>query len=92
MNLQGKALVDACKDAGVQHLVFSLQQSPKDEIGADVPVIEGKATIEKYMLESGIKCTSVHYPFYMENMLAGPLKPTKQHDGSYSIGKFWVVS
>ena len=69
--------------------MFSLQKSAKDDIGADVPDLEGKADIEKYMLESGIKCTSVHYPFYMENMLAGPFKPSEQHDGSYSIGEFY---
>ena len=70
--------------------MFSLLQSAKDDIGADVPELEGKAEIEKYMLKSGIKCTSVHYPFYMENLLIEPeLTFLKQDDGSYSMGEFY---
>ncbi|XP_072030443.1 nmrA-like family domain-containing protein 1 [Amphiura filiformis] len=78
---QGKALVDACIESGIQHLIFSLFQSTTDQN----PLIAGKAEIEKYMLESEIRCTSVRYSFYMENLLAGPLKPKLQHDGSFAL-------
>lgn len=82
---QGKALVDACSEAGVKHLIFSLGSSVKEAIGQECILLDGKAEIEKYMLDSGVPCTSVHYPMYMENLLAGPLAAKKQHDGTFSL-------
>lgn len=82
---QGKALVDACKEAGVKHLIFSLQPSVEEAIGVECILLDGKAEIEKYMLESGVPCTSVHFPMYMENLLGGPTAPKQQHDGTFPI-------
>lgn len=81
---QGKALVDACKAAGVQHLVFSLLESVEDAMGIKVEHFDSKGEVEKYMFASGIPCTSVRYSFYMENLL-GMTKPQKQFNGEYTM-------
>ena len=65
-------------------MIFSCFQSGKEVI--EVPMTEGKAEIESYMLQSGVSCTSVRYSLYMELFLSGPLKPKHLHDGSYVLG------
>ncbi|XP_072030442.1 nmrA-like family domain-containing protein 1 [Amphiura filiformis] len=81
---QGKDLVDACKAAGVKHLVFSLLENVEDAIGVKCPHFDAKGVIEKYMFESGVPCTSVRYSFYMENII-GMMKPQRQYDGGYQL-------
>ena len=78
---QGKTVADACKAAGVQHVVYSGLDPVKDLIGIDCPHFDSKATVEKYLDEIGVPNTSVRYPFYFDNFLVVP--PQKQEDGSF---------
>ena len=60
---QGKTVADACKKAGVKHLVFSGMELVKDIIGKSCPHFDSKGTIEKYLDEIGVPNTSVRYSF-----------------------------
>ena len=66
---QGKTAADACKRAGVKHLVYSGLPYVKDLLGRGCPHLDGKGIVEKYLDEIGIPNTSVRYPFYYEVLL-----------------------
>ena len=52
--VQGKNVVDAAKENGVQHLVFSGLKSAKEHIGKDgCRHFETKKTIYDYIVEQG---------------------------------------
>ncbi|RAO67077.1 uncharacterized protein BHQ10_003089 [Talaromyces amestolkiae] len=59
---QGKNVTDACKTAGVQHLIFSslidAKEASKGSL-AHVYHFDGKAEIERYIRDSGIPATFV---------------------------------
>jgi uncharacterized protein YbjT (DUF2867 family) len=82
---QGEAVVDASKEAGVKHIIFSsLLNVSEITNGRLVHVVhfDGKADIEKYIRSSGILGTFVLPGYYMsnyKNMLQ------KGEDGSYSL-------
>jgi uncharacterized protein YbjT (DUF2867 family) len=87
---QGKAAIDAAKAAGVKHLVFSGLEDVEaltagEEKAYRVPHFDGKGRIEKYATESGVPSSFARYSFYMDNW-AGMMKPTKNEDGTYTIG------
>ena len=77
--------MDACKAAGVKHLIFSLLESVQDAIDVKCPHFDAKGEIEKYMFASGVPSTSVRLSFYMENLMS-MMKPQKQYDGGYQLG------
>ncbi|XP_072034327.1 nmrA-like family domain-containing protein 1 [Amphiura filiformis] len=84
---QGRNLVDSCKGAGVNHLIFSGLDDVKGSIGKGCPHFDTKAEIEKYMFASGVPSTSVRYSAYIENMLAdfkGMVK--KDDEGTFIVG------
>lgn len=78
---QGKAVADACKEAGVEHVVYSGLDSVKDAIGKFCPPLDSKAAVEKYLDQIGVPNTSVRYPFYFENFLV--FLPQEQEDGTF---------
>ena len=80
---QGKTAADACKKAGVKHLIYSGLESVKDKIGLDCPHFDGKGEVEKYLDEIQLPNTSVRMSFYYENFLT--MLPQKQDDGSYVL-------
>ena len=82
-------MVDACKNAGIKHLVFSALDDVKGTLGKSCPDFDGKHEIEKYALASGVPSTSVHYSFYMENFITGVVGPlvTKDDKGTFVFGK-----
>jgi len=82
---QGKAVVDACKTANVEHLVFSGLESVKEAFGKSCPHFDGKALITDYIVDQEVPYTAVHLSLYMENLLS-QMKPTKNEDGDYTIG------
>lgn len=59
---QGKNVTDACKAAGVQHLIFSslidAKEASKGSL-AHVYHFDGKAEIERYTRSSGVPATFV---------------------------------
>ena len=94
---QGKFVADACKKAGVKHVVFSGLESVTDAIGKSCPHFDGKAEVEKYMDSIGLPNTSVRYAFYCENFVSPAFGFQKQPDGSYGfvhcmVGPMDVVS
>ncbi|KAM5341361.1 hypothetical protein ACJ41O_014392 [Fusarium nematophilum] len=69
---QGKAVADACKAAGVKHLIFSSLLDTSEISGGRLTHIkhfEGKAHIEQYIRDSGIPATFVLPGFFMSNLL-----------------------
>ncbi|EEA23494.1 hypothetical protein TMatcc_002367 [Talaromyces marneffei ATCC 18224] len=73
---QGKAVTDACKQAGVQHLIFSSLRGITELTGgqlSNVAYLDTKAEIENYIRESSVPATFVLAAFYMTNF-SGALK------------------
>ncbi|KAL3848411.1 hypothetical protein ACJMK2_019269 [Sinanodonta woodiana] len=82
---QGKNVADACKAAGIKHLVFSGLDNTEGS-GAAGPVhhLDGKAKIEDYIEQTGVSYTSTRTSFYNENFLNfNP--PRKIGDNKYAI-------
>ena len=83
---QATAAVDAAKNAGVKHLVWSTLPDVEAISGGkfDVPHFTGKAKIDRIVKEAGFaNHTFVIAPFYYQN-LTGVLAAQKQADGSAS--------
>jgi uncharacterized protein YbjT (DUF2867 family) len=78
---QGKTVADACKRAGVKHLVYSGLELVKDKTGKECPHFDGKGFVEGYLDEIGIPNTSVRYPFYFETFI-GQMVIQKQDDNT----------
>ena len=74
-------MVDACKYAGIKHLVFSGLDDVKGTIGKPCSHFE----IEKYAFASGVPSTSVRYSDYMENFTTGGFNPTKDEKGTFAL-------
>eukprot|EP00499_Haloplacidia_sp_CaronLabIsolate_P001660 CAMPEP_0196800262 /NCGR_PEP_ID=MMETSP1104-20130614/40052_1 /TAXON_ID=33652 /ORGANISM="Cafeteria sp., Strain Caron Lab Isolate" /LENGTH=318 /DNA_ID=CAMNT_0042170671 /DNA_START=46 /DNA_END=1002 /DNA_ORIENTATION=- len=94
---QGKLAADACKAAGVEHLVFSALEDVrkiKDKLtdpplsalegGFVVPHFDGKGEVMDYIKESGVNATFVLVSFYFENFL-GFFPPSKNEDGTFTV-------
>lgn len=78
---QGKLVADACKKAGVKHVVYSGLEVVKEIIGTPCLHFDAKGMVERYLDEIGVPNTSVRYSFYFENFL-GILRPQKEEDGT----------
>jgi uncharacterized protein YbjT (DUF2867 family) len=86
---QALAAVNAAKDAGVQHFIWSTLPNVEAISGGaiDVPHFTAKAKIERTVSEAGFgRHTFVIAPFYYQNLL-GPMAPQKQQDGATG----WVL-
>ncbi len=84
---QGKNLVDAVAESGVEHFIFSSLADVEAITGGtlDVPHVQSKARIEKYARELGLPATCVHVAFYYENFLTY-FPPRRLADGSFVFG------
>src|SRR6266851_7966382 len=85
---QGAAAVQAAKDAGVKHVVWSTLPDVEAISGGKfhVPHFTGKAKIDRIVKEAGFpKHTFVIAPMYYQN-LVGVLAPQTQADGSVGWG------
>src|SRR3984893_4126458 len=81
---QATAAVNAAKDAGVQHFIWSTLPDVEAISGGNfhVPHFTGKAKLDRIVKEAGFPHhTFVIAPFYYQN-LVGALAPQKQADGS----------
>jgi uncharacterized protein YbjT (DUF2867 family) len=81
---QGKNAVQAAKDAGVNHFIWStLPHVEKISDGKyDVPHFTGKAKVDELVKEAGFESyTFVQAPFYFQNLI-GQLGTQTQQDGS----------
>src|SRR5438445_1703804 len=81
---QALAAVNAAKDAGVQHLIWSTLPNVETISGGKiaVPHFTDKAKVERIVREAGFAYhTFVIAPFYYQNLL-GAMAPQKQADGT----------
>lgn len=81
---QGKTAIQAAKDAGVNHFVWStLPDVEKISHGKfDVPHFTGKAKVDEFIIDAGFEnYTFVQPPFYFQN-LTGMMAAQPQQDGS----------
>jgi uncharacterized protein YbjT (DUF2867 family) len=81
---QALAAVNAAKDAGVQHFIWSTLPNVETISGGkiDVPHFTAKAKVERIVNEAGFAYrTFVIAPFYYQN-LVGVMAPKKLPDGS----------
>lgn len=62
---EGKYLVDACKAAGIKHLVYSSVAAANLNTG--IPHFESKNEIEKYIKKAGVPATILRPVFFMYN-------------------------
>jgi len=72
---QGRNIVDACKEAGVQHLVLSSAASASE--GTGIPTFESKAKVEAHLLASGVPYTILAPCGFYQN-LQSPFAGIKQ--------------
>lgn len=82
---QGKAVVDACKAANVQHLIFSSLINTKKASNGRLPNIshfDGKAKIEEYIRQTGLLATFLLPGYFMSNLFDSI---RKNEDGSYML-------
>ncbi|XP_078605076.1 nmrA-like family domain-containing protein 1 [Branchiostoma floridae x Branchiostoma japonicum] len=82
---QGKAVADAAKAAGVQHVVFSSLDAVQKTMGFPCLLYDSKAHVEEYMKSIGLPVTIVKYPLYYESYLSLRLVK-KLKDETYKIG------
>ena len=81
---QALAAVNAAKDAGVQHLIWSTLPNVETISGGAiaVPHFTDKAKVERVVREAGFAYhTFVIAPFYYQNLI-GAITPQKQSDGT----------
>ncbi|KAF4969843.1 hypothetical protein FSARC_3001 [Fusarium sarcochroum] len=84
---QGKAVADACKDAGVKQLIFSsLLDTNKISNGrlTHIKHFEGKAEIEQYIRDSNIPATFVLPGFFASNMF-GSIRKNEYGTWSWAL-------
>ncbi|CAG9945430.1 unnamed protein product [Clonostachys rosea f. rosea IK726] len=81
---QGKAVADASKAAGVEHLIFSSLINVTEASKGALPHVhhfDSKAAIEQYIRGIGIPATFIQPGFYMSNYIT---QFRKNDDGSYT--------
>jgi uncharacterized protein YbjT (DUF2867 family) len=81
---QALAAVNAAREAGVQHFIWSTLPNVETISGGkiDVPHFTDKAKVERAVREAGFRFhTFVIAPFYYQNLL-GAMAPQKQADGT----------
>src|ERR1700730_3299779 len=81
---QALSAVNAAKDAGVRHFIWSTLPNVETISGGtiDVPHFTDKAKVERIVREAGFAYhTFVIAPFYYQNLL-GAMTPQKQPDGT----------
>lgn len=79
---QGVNLVDAARDAGVGHFVFT--SVGKADTGTGIPHFDSKHEVEKHLVKSGLPHTIIAPVFFMENWLSPWFLPSLQ-DGNVAM-------
>lgn len=83
--LQGKIVTDACKEQGVQHLIFSsLIDAAQATHGrlTHITHFDGKAEVERYIRASGLQATFVMMGIFTSQLFD---LIRKQEDGSFAL-------
>jgi uncharacterized protein YbjT (DUF2867 family) len=79
---QGRAMVHACLDEGVPHVVYSSVCCA--DRGTGIPHFESKHDIEEYLRESGLKRTILRPVSFMENFVSPRMRAALE-EGSMSL-------
>ena len=88
---KGRLVADACKHAGVSHVVFSTQLNTKQVTGIVVPHMVAKAMTEEYMRSLILPLTSIIVPVCYEDF-TGCYKPVRsQLTGAYEIREYLTI-
>jgi len=84
---QGKNLIDAVKDSGISHFVYSgLPPYLELSVGQfPVPHCDIKAALENYARSLDLPASFVHIAFYYENFFSF-FPPQRREDGYYYFG------
>ena len=84
---QGKNLIDAVKDSGISHFVYSgLPPYLELSVGQfPVPHCDIKAALENYARSLDLPASFVHIAFYYENFFSF-FPPRRREDGYYYFG------
>ena len=86
---QGKNLADACKEAGVQHLIWSslpnVEKGTKGKI-ANLHHFDSKAEVEEYITSINLPASFVLAGFFMSNIPGGI---RKLDDGTYAFSNLF---
>lgn len=79
---QGRAMVHACLDEGVPHVVYSSVCCA--DRGTGIPHFESKHDIEEYLRESGLKRTILRPVSFMENFVSPRMRASLE-EGTMSL-------
>lgn len=84
---QGRNLVDAVADSGVEYFVFSTLPSVNNLSGGELqsPHFDIKARLEEYAREFEVPGIYLHVAFYYENFLSSS-PPRREPDGTFVFG------
>lgn len=85
---QGRAVTDACEEAGVKHLIFSSLRNVTEISSGRLPNVshfDSKAEVEAYIRASGVPATFVLPGMFMMNFF----KSLKKQDDTYTLA--WPV-
>lgn len=84
--LQGKNMIEACKKAGVKHVLFtSYPFAAKISEGkVKLPHFDSKGRIEEYLKTSGLNYTICRLPFFFENFIQST-PPCKIDENKYCV-------
>lgn len=83
---QGKSAVDAAKQVGIKHFVYSGLENVQKILGIPCPHFDAKAAVEEYLQQSGLPFTSVRFSLYFDNFTT-MLPPTKVGENSFALSK-----
>lgn len=86
--INGKNVTDACRNAGVHHLIFSSLLHVTNASGGrlkHVPHFDHKAEVEEYIRASGVPATFILPGYFMTNYTAVGMLKKDHHDGVYTL-------
>jgi uncharacterized protein YbjT (DUF2867 family) len=94
---QAKAMADAAKHAGLQHVIWSTLEDTRKWVPLSdnrmptlmgkykVPHLDAKGESDKFFLESGVPATCLLTSFYWDNFIYFGMGPQKGPDGKLAI-------
>lgn len=85
----GKAVADACRSAGVEHLVFQTQLSPQRVIGLNARHMDAKFAIEEYIRRLNLPATFVIVPTFYD-VLLDKFLPEKKEQNLFKIRTYCI--
>ncbi|XP_064616574.1 nmrA-like family domain-containing protein 1 [Liolophura sinensis] len=81
---QGKDAVDAAKEVGIKHFVYSGLENVQRTLGIPCEHFDSKAAVEEYLQQSGLPFTSVRFSLYFDNFTT-ILVPTKVGENKFAL-------